>query len=250
VLMTSDGAGGAIVVWTSRNDATLTYFVSADRINGAGVTQWGEYGAFPFSTPGHRFATSIASDGAGGAIIAVTNSAAPFGVDVYAQRVDGAGVSQWGGGGAPICTATNDQSAPAMASDGAGGAILAWYDGRDHAGTNDVYAQHVTSAGGVPTSVEVPSAIQSLLVRDAYPNPFSTGTAIDLELATPAAARLDVFDVAGRRVRHMALPEAVGSLRVEFDGRDDSGKLLPSGVYFYRVLAAGQTVARKMVIAR
>jgi hypothetical protein len=37
---------------------------------------------------------------------------------------------------------------------------------------------------------------------------------------------------------------------LSFDGRDDAGRLLPSGVYFYRVHANGTTVSRKMVIAR
>lgn len=247
-LATSDGAGGAVVAWTSRNDATMTYYVSADRINGSGVTQWGEYGAFLFNTPGSREATSITSDGAGGAIVAVMKSEF-FNTDVYAQRVDGAGVSQWGDAGATICTDPDFQHSPAIATDGAGGAILAWYDGRSDVG-NDVYAQHVTSAGDVPTAVEVPRAPSSLLAHDIYPNPFSAIAVIDLELAAPSSIRLDFFDVAGKRVRRMWVADSMGSRRVEFDGRDHAGKLLPSGVYFCRIEAAGETVTRKIVIAR
>jgi hypothetical protein len=37
---------------------------------------------------------------------------------------------------------------------------------------------------------------------------------------------------------------------MRFDGHDDAGRLLPSGVYFYRVHAGAETVTEKMVIAR
>ena len=38
--------------------------------------------------------------------------------------------------------------------------------------------------------------------------------------------------------------------RIDFDGRDDRGRVLSAGVYFYRVTVAGETLTRKMVIAR
>lgn len=62
---------------------------------------------------------------------------------------------------------------------------------------------------------------------------------------------IQVFDVAGRRVRDERTSQlAAGWRDVAFDGRDDSGRMLPSGVYFYRVNAAGATITKKMVIAR
>ena len=43
---------------------------------------------------------------------------------------------------------------------------------------------------------------------------------------------------------------AAGSKSMTFDGRGDDGRPLPSGIYFYRVIANDATVTRKMVIAR
>jgi len=43
---------------------------------------------------------------------------------------------------------------------------------------------------------------------------------------------------------------SAGSKTMSFDGRDERGRLLASGVYFYRVSANGTTVTKKMVIAR
>jgi hypothetical protein len=73
---------------------------------------------------------------------------------------------------------------------------------------------------------------------------------LEIELVVPSAVRVEVFDVSGRAVRAWTLPDVAGSQRVEFNGRDGSGRLLPSGVYVYRVNAAGETITRKMVIAR
>src|SRR5207247_977722 len=89
----------------------------------------------------------IVSDGAGGAIVTWTDQRDTIatGSDIYAQRVNAAGVPQWAANGVALCTAANDQVAPTIASDGAGGAIATWTDGRS--GNNDIYAQLVNPAG-------------------------------------------------------------------------------------------------------
>ena len=69
--------------------------------------------------------------------------------DVYAQRLDGSGVAQWGGNGEALCRAPGDQffyaQYPGIASDGAGGAFVSWTDQRS--GISDIYAQRVRSDG-------------------------------------------------------------------------------------------------------
>jgi len=79
------------------------------------------------------------SDGASGAIVAWYG--AP-GSDIFAQRVNGAGVPQWAANGVTLCSAANSQLSPVLVSDGGGGAIATWFDLRS--GTNyDIYAQRV-----------------------------------------------------------------------------------------------------------
>jgi flagellar hook assembly protein FlgD len=62
---------------------------------------------------------------------------------------------------------------------------------------------------------------------------------------------MDVFDVQGKRVRRFGsqLLDA-GEHALEFNGRDDDGRTLPSGVYFCRVTVGEQTTTRKVVIKR
>jgi hypothetical protein len=82
----------------------------------------------------------------------------------------------------------------------------------------------------------------------AYPNPFRESTRFAFELRFPGRVRLDVIDVAGRRVR--ALEDGVrggGSHAIEWDGRDESGRPVAAGVYFFRLRAAGISYTRPVV---
>ena len=68
------------------------------------------------------------------------------------------------------------------------------------------------------------------------PNPASGTVAI--QFARPAAgkATVDIFDISGRRVRRVIDEKrAQGTASASWDGRDDSGKIVASGVYFVRV---------------
>ncbi len=93
-----------------------------------------------------QISQQICYDGNGGAIITwadyrngATNA------DIYAQKIDSARNTQWKVNGTVICNATTSQYSPQIASDGNGGAIITWYDGRS--GNNDIYAQRIDSAG-------------------------------------------------------------------------------------------------------
>lgn len=96
-----------------------------------------------------------------------------------------------------------------------------------------------------------PPAITAFTVLPNSPNPFGNETEIRVGLPEPSDVTLEVYDVAGRKVFTREFDRmAEGWRRLTFDGRDDSGKPLASGVYFLRVNAIGETVTRKMVIAR
>jgi hypothetical protein len=147
----SDGAGGAIIVWsTGVNIGTADIY--AQRLNAAGTPQWAA-GGVPISTAtGDQELPKIVEDGAGGAIIVWRDNRAGGGVsgfDIFAQRVNGAGVAQWNANGIPISTAAGWQDRPQLVSDGAGGAVVVWEDGRLHPVYKDIYAQRVNRAGMV-----------------------------------------------------------------------------------------------------
>lgn len=84
-----------------------------------------------------------------------------------------------------------------------------------------------------------------------YPNPFNPSTTIKYSTASAGRVQLQVFDAAGRRIRVLVDEEqAAGNHDVTFDGRDDAGSAVASGVYFYRLDAEGFTQTRKMVLLK
>jgi hypothetical protein len=112
-------------------------------------------------------------------------------------------------------------------------------------------SNEATVTGG-PTGItpRTPS-ISTLTVLPNAPNPFTGTTMFEIGLPVESQLDVEVYDVAGRRVRALSAGrKGAGWQRVAFDGRDDEGQPLASGVYFYRVRAGGTTVTSKMVIAR
>lgn len=103
---------------------------------------------------------------------------------------------------------------------------------------------------GGPTGVGDTPVPHALSLLGNAPNPFGSSTTWRVGLPSGADATLEVYDVAGRRVRRETRPLTAGWQTVMFDGRDGNGRALPSGVYFYRVSAAGQTRTAKMVVQR
>lgn len=104
----------------------------------------------------------------------------------------------------------------------------------------------------LPLSAGGPATIETrLLAAQNAPNPFDGPTRIAFTLPVRERVSVDVYDAAGRRVRTV-LDEvrAPGSHQVTWDGRDDAGHQLRSGVYFYEVRAGDDRQTRKMLRIR
>jgi len=84
-----------------------------------------------------------------------------------------------------------------------------------------------------------------------YPNPFNPTTVIQFGLPAAVKARLRVYNVAGRLVRTLVDGTLdAGSHRIAWDGTDDRGVPVASGVYFYRLETDVGNIARKMILLR
>jgi hypothetical protein len=95
---------------------------------------------------GYQAYPAIASDGAGGAIVAWDDQRGGGPRDIYVQRVDANGVPRWTSDGVALCSVANEQYEPEIVSDGKGGAIVVWTDHRNGT-TYNIYAQRVDSTG-------------------------------------------------------------------------------------------------------
>jgi len=145
----ADGAGGAIIVWTDERNGGSDTDSYAQRVNSAGAVQWTANGVVVCSASYNQQYPQLVADGSGGAIIVWQDARPGTHVDIYAQRMNSSGVAQWTTNGRTICTATGDQVYPLMVSDGSGGAIMAWQDGRNGSADQNIYAQRVTGSGTV-----------------------------------------------------------------------------------------------------
>jgi hypothetical protein len=88
-----------------------------------------------------------------------------------------------------------------------------------------------------------------------YPNPFNPSTTISFGLpVSPVEDRrvsLTVYDMRGRRVRRLIDSTLEpGDYRVVWNGRDDNGRKVPSGIYFYTLKSGESTFTRKMTILK
>lgn len=153
-----DGAGGVIVAWQDDRSSTHVPDVYVQRLDSTGAPRWLLDGVVIGAAPGtnglpeSQGQPAIASDGAGGAIVAWHDNR-NLQDDVYAQRVASHGAPLWQTNGVPLGTAcwpgglcANRKQGVRLTTDGAGGAILAWYELRD--GFNfSVWAQRVRADG-------------------------------------------------------------------------------------------------------
>jgi hypothetical protein len=98
---------------------------------------------------GHQTLGGTISDGAGGAFLVWADFRNGSHYDIYAHHLQASGEldPSWPANGLAVCTASGDQTYSTVLSDGSGGIIVAWHDGRG--ANDDIYAQHVFGWGFV-----------------------------------------------------------------------------------------------------
>jgi subtilisin family serine protease len=104
-----------------------------------------------------------------------------------------------------------------------------------------------------PVAVEpegVTAAPRFALLGNA-PNPFNPSTTIRFEIGTPGPVTLRIYSAAGRLVRTLVRePLSSGRYRTIWNGQDDRGATVGSGVYVYQISSQGRTIARKMTLLK
>jgi hypothetical protein len=100
-----------------------------------------------------------------------------------------------------------------------------------------------------PQRLEWPPTVYRLFQN--VPNPFNPETTISFELPEGTEVALAVYNLVGQRVRTLVQEaRGPGRYRVVWDGRDDLGHDVSSGVYFYRFKAGDFLATRRMLLVR
>lgn len=93
--------------------------------------------------------------------------------------------------------------------------------------------------------------IGGIELAPSRPNPVVRGTELAFELENPAQTSLRIYDLSGKLVRTLVTGSlAAGSHTARWDTRDESGKPVASGVYFYRLESSGLLATKQLVVTR
>jgi hypothetical protein len=234
--VTFDGTN-FVVAWTDRRTSRLEPDVYCARVSPAGVVLDPSGIAVARGT-GTQHQVAAVPTGAGCVLAWADNRSGVY--DIGAAWLDGSGAVT---DTAAVVTEYGSQSRPALAR-GTGAELLFTWEGWAGSVGGKQYGTARTWGRLWPApGVAEPNTGAAAAWLQAYPNPFAHGTAVRFSVAARGAASMRVHDASGRLVR--TLPVRHG--RAEWDGRAESGTLLPPGVYFACCAADGSNVPVKVV---
>ncbi len=109
-----------------------------------------------------------------------------------------------------------------------------------------------TNSLGTGTAVEpVDGTPTSWALGQNYPNPFNPETRIGFSLLSSTHVKLTVMNLLGQQVTTLVSGELpAGSQAIRWNGRDDAGRVMPSGVYFYRIETPEFTQTKRMILMK
>ncbi len=89
------------------------------------------------------------------------------------------------------------------------------------------------------------------VLYNCLPNPFCSQTIIRYQIPSLALVSLKVYDIAGREIRTLVnTSQKAGDYRVTWNGKDNEGRLLSDGVYFYSLKTTAFTAIKKLILIR
>jgi hypothetical protein len=100
----------------------------------------------------------------------------------------------------------------------------------------------------LPTDANDPQTPAPTLSARVFPNPFAAGMALRVELPKTSAASLEIYNLRGQKINtlsYLSLP--AGTRELLWDGRDDRGEAVASGLYFWRFSAGKDSLSGKML---
>ena len=147
--MCSDNQGGVFLAWQNWWSPLGRYGIYAQWVNSSGDIQWapnGETICYLTDFDGNRGIPEICLDSNGDAVIAWEDTRGWDPTDIYVQKINTTGNTQWTSNGKIITTEEDYQESVKICSDYNGGVIIVW-DHYEAFGTGDIYAQRLNSAG-------------------------------------------------------------------------------------------------------
>jgi hypothetical protein len=108
----------------------------------------------------------------------------------------------------------------------------------------------LSGSGGTVANEDLVNPLQTSL-RGNYPNPFNPSTTIQFSLKETSPVYLEIYNITGQKVRSLvngSLP--AGTHNIEWNGKDNNGRVVGSGVYFYKMGSGKYTNTKKMILMK
>ncbi|MEA1971756.1 MAG: T9SS type A sorting domain-containing protein, partial [Candidatus Cloacimonadota bacterium] len=173
--------------------------------------------------------------------------------NIYMQFVNNAGEiisDPYSESGLPLCSAPKNQYTPQVVNVDDNSAIVGWIDGRA-SGKEEikgVFAQKVNIDENDTEDDYIPSP-QSKLSN--YPNPFNPTTNIYFSIDQEENVKLEVFNIKGQKINQLVNNQlSAGQHSIVWNGTDDSGKSVSSGVFFYKLTTESKSTINKMLMLK
>ena len=128
-------------------------------------------------------------------------------------------------------------------------------DNRSNKFSAQVQYRFMDSSGNILSSgtenVNLDLLPEKFLVRDNYPNPFNPITTIQYELPNYSNVKVTLFDITGRTIKEINFGEmAPGRYAYVWDGTNNIGNLVSTGIYFFQINAGSNTAIKKMLLLK
>jgi len=129
--------------------------------------------------------------------------------------------------------------------------VIAWNLRSNGACSNSLVLNGTTLPGPPLTIRNTDGLPETFALQQNYPNPFNPTTTISYQLPKAENVRITIFDLAGRRVRDLINEtKAPGSYTAQWDGKNQLGGQVASGLYIYQIQAGQFTQSRKMLFMK
>nr|MBP7309813.1 T9SS type A sorting domain-containing protein [Candidatus Cloacimonadota bacterium] len=216
----------------------------------SGLPQWGNLGYYVVQKDSTQSNPTMVKFNNGAQIVAWTDF---YNIesDIYYKYVNEDGTMIGAPLGSVLTNASKPQYDP-LAATLNNEAYVVWADGRSSGKTEilGLYAQKLNN----PVANDDPTAppVGGITLDQNYPNPFNPNTKISFSLAQAAnGLKLQIFNLRGQLVKELLSSDLpAGKHSYDWDGRDNSGNGVASGMYFYKLSGDNVSMQKKMILMK
>ncbi len=124
-----------------------------------------------------------------------------------------------------------------------------WIESVENSGNTELYNPISININNEDNQEHIPDIPSSVLLQN-YPNPFNPVTWIKFDVPEGKNSTITIFNLKGEKVLTLFDGISKGKNIIKWDGKDKNGKIVPSGIYFYRLNSEDANIMKKMILAK